>query len=73
MTQQEKAQQLVNKYYNTIASTFYFDWAKTCAIYAVDEILASIEAEQEDGGVIDEGCAADYWQRVKYEIQKLSV
>ena len=55
MTPQEKAKDLVSKYYQKVADSSYpEDLAKQCALIAVDEITA-----------------LEYWHKVKQEIEKL--
>jgi len=66
MTPQEKAVELVNKFYckkDGIGLMFNLNWsnAKQCALIAVDEILSVIDFSVND----------EYWQKVKQEIEKL--
>jgi len=56
MNPKEKAQELVDKYYNQVESK---GCAINCALIAVDEILDK------------DGFNNDYWKEVKYEIEKL--
>ena len=81
MTPKEKAEELVDKYYNILPfdkyvitkdedlSWEYNDWeeAKKCALIAVDEILNTIEYSSQ----ADELSKVNYWQEVKQEIEKL--
>ena len=59
MTPKEKAEELVNKYWNDIPDTF-FEEAIQCALIAVDELIK--EVNHSDVG---------YWKEVKQEIEKL--
>jgi HD superfamily phosphohydrolase YqeK len=64
MTPQEKAKDLVEKYYlHNI--TWALLHAKKCALIAVDEII------NQDELVIESIAYNDYWQQVKTEIEKL--
>ena len=56
MTPQEKAKEVVNKFYQEIK---WYSKAKQCALIAVDEILKSPTPKQEK-----------YWMEVKREIEK---
>ena len=69
MTPKEKADQLVNVYYNSIMSfltnNMKLENAKKCALIAVDEIINSIV-------IIDLTAAENqftYWEQVKKEIE----
>lgn len=74
MTPKQKAEELVDKYYNIddlLYETLSFIQAKQCALIAVDEILKSnpiqplsfmLESEALDA-------AHQYWQEVKQEIE----
>lgn len=66
MTQKEKAEDLVDKYYEF----HYIDYelAKKCAIIAVDEI---IEANPIAFDEYENCIAKQWWQEVKTEIEKL--
>jgi hypothetical protein len=57
MTPKEKAQELVDKYYNF--GDQEFDYSKEFALIAVDEILKEVVL------------TTMYWQEVKQEIQAL--
>ena len=59
MTPQEKAEELVRKYY-TSAQLFSWYECKQCALIAVDEILKAVEGKYDE-----------YWKEVKKEIEKL--
>lgn len=70
MTPQEKAKELVYKFYNEIK---YMERAKECALIAVDEVIKSnpiipleymLESEALDA-------AREFWGEVKTEIEKL--
>ena len=64
MTPKEKADQLVNVYYNSIMSfltnNMKLENAKKCALIAVDEIAKETDWRE-----------YDYWQEVKQEIENL--
>lgn len=64
MTPTEKANNLIEKYYQ-INKIFDFDYAKECALIAVEEILDFIT--KYDNHIKD----YTYWQEVKQEIEKL--
>ena len=64
MTPKEKAEELVNKYYNgddLLYETLSFIQAKQCALITVNEVLGDMGA--------DRGYA--FWSEVKQEIEKL--
>ena len=74
MTPQEKAQELINKFkYHTRAFNETNGWvdylhnSKQCALIAVDEIL------EMDLPICEEEADQfyDYWNQIKYEIEKL--
>jgi hypothetical protein len=79
MTPKEKAEELVDKYYNILPfdkyvitkdedlSWEYNDWeeAKKCALIAVDEIIFVVSKYN------DTQAEVSYWQQVKQEIEKL--
>ena len=58
MTPKEKAEELVDKYYEF--HYINYELAKQCALIAVDEILKTNPYK-----------ARNYWQEVKTEIEKL--
>jgi hypothetical protein len=60
MTPNEKAKELVNKFYNEVK---YMERAKECALIAVREILNEYWWHDNK--------RHDYWQGVKQEIEKL--
>jgi hypothetical protein len=69
MTPEEKAKELVDKYYQKCADSSYpDDMAKDCALIAVDEILDDdmygMEEEHFEKRI-------NYWEEVKQEIEKL--
>jgi hypothetical protein len=74
MTPQEKAIELVDKFYFIEESQECDAWidgylAKKCALLAVDIILIDCGAKDWSG---DEACEGkNYWQEVKTEIEKL--
>jgi len=75
MTPQEKAEELVRKYYsfglNNPAQSFSWHECKQCALIAVDEILEAKTKilNKGDGWQLVE-CNI-YWKEVKTEIQNL--
>ena len=79
MTPQEKAKELVDKYYPILGGIEPKDWeyfckdkAKECALTAVDEILKGIVPKDDDERYAFElGGNQYYWQEVKQEIEKL--
>ena len=68
MTPKEKAEELVNKYFDTIMSFLTDNMkkmnAKKCALIAVDEVLTYSKAH----GFIG---LTEYYEEVKQEIEKL--
>jgi hypothetical protein len=70
MTPQEKARELVDKFYNEVK---YMERAKKCALIAVDEIIQQWEVIDtyiaDFGGKLNQ--SLKYWQQVKQEIQAL--
>jgi hypothetical protein len=69
MTPKEKAEELVNKFYNLESEGDKGGWmtfndAKKCALIAVDEILQM-------GIIAYWNMAKEYWEEVKNEIEKL--
>ena len=71
MTPQEKAKELVDKYYNF--GDQEFDYSKEFALIAVDEILKYNKNQQIHWMPCENdlcGCY-DYWKNVKHEIEKL--
>ena len=73
MTPQEKAKELVNKYFKQ-SDLLYEDltWiqAKECALIAVDEIIDSYTKEKSNGYIISDKIIP-YWEETKQEITKL--
>lgn len=65
MTPQEKAKELVYKYFN-LTDHMQFEEAKQCALIAVDEILNAGAMYFEDATVF-----LNYYEEVKQEIEKL--
>ena len=65
---EEKAEELVNKYLLATPVGFHIDDAKKCALIAVDEVIKSnpINPSEEYGK-----SSEMYWQEVKQEIEKL--
>ena len=74
MTPKEKAQELVDKYYNF--GDQEFDYSKEFALIAVDEILklnhpiVIVYTETSDN-LIEQYTQEYYWNEVKHEIKKL--
>jgi hypothetical protein len=72
---QEKAKELVNKFYSRIDKerllvNRYWSNAKFCALIAVDELISISLPSSEFGGVISNN-TTEYWNEVKNEIEKL--
>ena len=67
MTPKQKAEQLVDKYFNEIMSFLSDNMkknnAKKCALIAVDEIIEVLS--------MDVNPLVNYWFQVKQEIEKL--
>jgi len=68
MTPKEKAEELVEKYDETLTYLESKSKAKQCAIIAVDEILKMVDESMQ--GFLDSDIIA-YWKQVKTEIEKL--
>ena len=74
MTPKEKANELVDKYYNF--GDQEFDYSKEFALIAVDEILklnhpiVIVYTETSDN-LIEQYTQEYYWEQVKHEIEKL--
>ena len=64
MTPKEKAEELVNKYDETLTYLESKSKAKQCALIAVDEIIKLEKHHMHDSWV-------EYWKQVKQEIEKL--
>jgi len=64
-TPKEKAEELVNKFYETLPQWVNMQDAKQCAIIAVDEMLSMLTPYMEDDD------ARNYYEQVKQEIQSL--
>jgi hypothetical protein len=69
MIPKEKAEELVNKYWDDIPDIFFED-AKECALIAVDELIEHLQPASDFGGEINK-YTTEYWQEVKQEIEKL--
>ena len=67
MTPKEKAEELVDKYYNLFSvkleNTICIYEAKHCALIAVDEILSDYWSHDTK--------RRDWWQQVKHELEQL--
>jgi len=69
MTAKEKADELVNKYYQEIADSSYPEGtSKDCALIAVDEIIETFIPKKNRNYLCEE---IEFWQEVKSEIEKL--
>ena len=73
MTPKEKAEELVDKFFNWYPEQDAQFIAKQCALIAVDELIETHNGMQtfllsEIGYLIT---SPDYWQEVKQEIEKL--
>ena len=72
MTPRKKAIELYNKFYNTSSHPHHVEsrqqFAKQCALIAVDEIIKTHPYEW-DGE--DMNSTIDYWEEVKHEIEAL--
>jgi hypothetical protein len=68
MTPQEKSKQLYNKFlrYVPAEEEFEHEYAKQCALIAVDEILVVMNEEY-----FSDALKIEYWEQVKQEIEKL--
>jgi hypothetical protein len=66
MTPKEKAEELVNKFiqFTPAEEEFEYDYAKQCALIAVDELIYETQFEVPN-------IRQRYWQEVKQEIKKL--
>ena len=64
-TPKEKAEELVEKFYETLPQWVNMQDAKQCAIIAVDEIISTLTPYMEDDD------ARNYYEQVKQEIQNL--
>jgi len=76
MKPEEKALELVNKYYNLKKRPLFTFWkdisyAKRCSLIAVDELISSTL----DGSIVDDNLSDNYtyqyWKQVKQEINQL--
>lgn len=68
MTPQEKAEDLVDRYYWVFGDGYLGDQHIQCALIAVDEIIT--ELTQEISPSVH-GFRHEYWKQVKQEIEKL--
>ena len=64
MTPKEKAEELVNRFIYRRTDYVEIDYAKQCALIAVDEIL-------DNNLWFKDEVNNNYWQEVKIEIEKL--
>jgi hypothetical protein len=73
ITPEQKAKELVSKYYDILPNWVNIDDAKQCALIAVEEIIKrtrSVDTMPHNYQKIDEN-TKEYWEQVKIEIQKL--
>ena len=72
MEPKDKAEELVNKFYEIENNSDYFgvNWkiAKQCALIAVDEVIQQLTPIEK---APNNKFAFQYWQEVKQEIEKL--
>ena len=71
MTPQEKADELIRKYYRNsdlIDEDLTWTQAKECALIAIDEIIKAIDFDWME--VQNLNSQHRYWQQVKQEIEK---
>lgn len=70
MTPKEKAEELVNKFiqYVPAEEEFELDYAKQCALIAVDEMIHELTKSVSPSV---HGFRHNYWEEVKQEIEKL--
>lgn len=73
MTPKEKAEELVDKFFNWYPEQDAQFIAKQCALIAVDYILRVLPQNEyfEDLGKFGKNRESVYWQDVKQEIEKL--
>jgi hypothetical protein len=64
MKAKEKAKELVDKFSDLEDGEMYIGKAKQCALIAVDEIMATVDAE-------DHVVLYNYWQKVKQELKDI--
>ena len=72
MTPQNKAKELVNKFYRITPldkMTIDFDLAKNCALIAVDELLEA--TKRYDYTLGPNPSYNQYWLKVKYQLEQL--
>lgn len=70
MKAEEKAEDLVNKYYLELkehSNNYDEHTAKQCALIAIDELI-KVACDYSD---YDETVTKEYWEKVKIEIEKL--
>jgi hypothetical protein len=66
MTPKEKAGELVNKFLQYTPVEFEYEYAKQCALIAVDEIIKSLRKTLPEIGL-----GKGYWYSVRKEIENL--
>jgi hypothetical protein len=72
MTPKQKAEELIAKMTRPINDDYYVDYndyAKECALIAVDELLEA--TKRYDYTLGPKPSYNDYWLKVKYQIEKL--
>ena len=69
MEPREKARELVDKFLQFTPVEFEYEYAKQCALIAVDEIILAIPDASDDDSPYNH--ELKYWQEVKEEIDKL--
>ena len=68
MTPKEKAKELVNKFLQYTPVEFEYEYAKQCALIAVDEVMYSLSVMPYGMEYLSK---IDYWEEVKQEINNL--
>ena len=68
MTPKEKAKELVDKYTQYVTEINEYEYAKKCALIAVDEILEALPPFEYG---LEFVAKIEFWNNVKQEIKKL--
>ena len=73
MTPQEKAKELYSKFlrYVPAEEEFEHEYAKQCALIAVDEIIPIVNSYENALSASQQSDYLEYWYEVKQEIEKL--